>query len=146
MISTITELISKIKEVNNFTLTNDILNKYNGYDWNEYVKINESNYNREKVYEDDLFEILIITWNINQKASIHDHSENGCFLKILDGGELEEILYDNKCNELNTKILKTNEISYMDNNIGYHSIINNSPKIVVSIHIYSPPNHSTKFL
>lgn len=145
MISTIAELISKIKETNNFLITEDILNKYDGDDWNEYVKINESNYNREKVYEDDLFEILIITWNVSQKANIHDHSENGCFLKILDGGELDEILYDNKLNELEKKILKKNEISYMDNNIGYHSIINNSPKIVVSIHIYSPPNHSTKF-
>ena len=66
-------------------------------------------------------------------------------MKILDGGELEETLYDSKCDELEKKILKKDEISYMDNNIGYHCIINKSLEIVVSIHVYSPPNHSTKF-
>jgi cysteine dioxygenase len=145
MISTIIELINKIKQVNNFALVKDLLNKYDGDDWNQYVKINAQSYNREKVYEDDFFEILIITWDVNQKASIHDHAENGCFLKILDGGELEETLYDNELNKLDKKILKKDEISYMDNKIGYHCITNCSPQFVVSIHVYSPPNHLTKF-
>ena len=45
------------------------------------------------------------------------------------------------------RVLEKGNISYMDNKIGLHSVKNNSSsdEICVSIHIYSPPNHSTTF-
>ena len=140
----ITDLINKIKDVNDFSLSRDILEDYQGDDWMEYVKINDERYNKEKVYENDSFEILILTWGLNQKADKHNHAENGCYLKVLEG-ELEETLYDNELNEMETRELTKNQISYMNNNIGLHCIKNKSDEIAVSIHIYSPPNHSTKF-
>jgi cysteine dioxygenase len=140
----LTDLVNKIIDVNDFSLSRDILEEYQGDDWREYVKINDERYNKEKVYVNDSFEILILTWGVNQKASIHNHAENGCFLKMLDG-DLEETLYDHQLNEIETRHLSKNQISYMNNNIGLHCVKNKSDKIAVSIHIYSPPNHLTKF-
>ena len=144
MLLSITDIINKIKDVNDFSLSRGILEDYHGDDWKEFVKINDEKYNKEKVYVNDSFEILILTWGVNQKADIHNHAENGCFLKMLEG-DLEETLYDDKLNELETRQLTKNQISYMHNNIGLHCVKNKSDKIAVSIHIYSPPNHSTKF-
>jgi hypothetical protein len=35
--------------------------------------------------------------------------------------------------------------SFMSNDIGFHSIQNNYNNISISLHIYSPPNHKTKY-
>jgi len=57
----IIDLVNKIKDVNDFSLSRDILEDYQGDDWIEYVKINDERYNKEKVYVNDSFEILILT-------------------------------------------------------------------------------------
>jgi len=124
----------------------DFLKKYDIFDWEKYVKINKNNYNREKIYSCNLFDIYIITWDIGQKSLIHDHSDNGCLLKVLQG-KLSENVYNPKLNLIKTNICddKNNNISYMDNNIGLHNIENIGDEIVVTFHIYSPPNHQTKY-
>jgi predicted metal-dependent enzyme (double-stranded beta helix superfamily) len=121
------------------------IEKYNSEDWKKFISINEKSYDRIMVYKNENIEIYIITWNSNQNARIHDHSEKGCYLKILQGC-LEEKIYDNELNLLSTNIIKEGDISFMHNKIGFHSIHNNTNKISVSLHIYSPPNHKTKFI
>ena len=113
-------------------------------DYKKYVCVNEIKYNRERIYIDDQIEVFIITWNKNQETKVHDHSENGCFLKILEG-TLEENVFSNDLNNVKKRLLKKGNISYMCNKIGLHSVKNNSDEICVSIHIYSPPNHLTTF-
>lgn len=136
------ELNSGAKLINLYKL----LKKYSDNDWKKYIKINEKTYNREKIYDCDLFDIYIITWNIGQKSLIHNHAENGCILRVLQG-ELVETMYDYNLNFLETNIFDDleNNISYMDNTIGLHKIENNGVEIAVSLHIYSPPNHITKY-
>ena len=137
------ELIEYVKV--DFKNSIKYLEEYLENDYKKYIHVNEMKYNRERIYIDDEIEVLIITWGKNQESKIHDHSENGCFLKILEGS-LEENVFSNDLNSVKKRVLKKGNISYMDNKIGLHSVKNNSDdKVCVSIHIYSPPNHSTKF-
>ena len=137
------DLIEQIKNEKNFYLK-DILNKYNSFDWKEYVKLSNTNYNRIKIFENENFDVYVLTWNKLQKANIHDHSKNGCWLKVLEG-KLIETIYDCELNIINTKKINNGDISFMKNDIGYHSIENEN-EMSVTLHIYSPPNHSTKFI
>ena len=104
-----------------------------------FENFEKGKYNKIKLtnYSNDLFEIIIIFWN-DVESKIHDHSENGCLIYILDGILLEEI-YDNKLILTNTNIFNKFNIGYIDNNVGYHKII--SPNKSISMHIYSPPNY-----
>ena len=120
----------------------NILSFYRSTDWKEYVNINDETYNKGIVFRNDIFEIIIITWGRNQGADLHDHADNGCWLKILDGS-LEEKLYDNDLNIVNINTLKKGSMGFMNN--GYHSISNTNDGITVSLHIYNPPNHKTKY-
>lgn len=120
------------------------IEKYDSKDWKKFVCVNNKSYTRVLVYRNESIEIYIITWSCNQSAKIHDHSQNGCYLKMLQGS-LEEDIYDNKLNLLSTNIIKEGDISFMNNNIGFHSINNKSSGISVSLHVYSPPNHKTKY-
>ena len=76
--------------------------------------------------------MYIITWNKYQKNSIHDHSKNGC-------------IYNANLKLIMSKSINQNETKYIDNTIGYHKMINNTDKIIVSLHIYSPPNYKTNY-
>lgn len=92
-----------------------------------------------------MLEIYLLTWAPYSESKIHDHSKNGCYMKILEG-ELQEYQYD--CTNIKlmaTKSYKKNNITYINNSMYYHKIINNTDKPTYSLHIYSPPEHNTKF-
>jgi cysteine dioxygenase len=125
----------------------EILSLYDEDDYKKYIEIDKNKkYTKKLIYRNESFEIFIITWNIDVQSNIHDHSENGCFLKLLEGS-LTENRYGVKTKELfSSKCIEKNEITYIDNNIGLHDIINNNKNnISVSIHVYSPINHITKY-
>jgi len=111
------------------------------FDYKEFIKENPITYNKQLLYRSptNRFEIFIITWCPFQESPIHDHSENGCLLRVLEG-ELMEDLYDNNVKfQIKTKF-KKDDISYLDNEIGFHRIINLGRRSV-SLHIYSPCHH-----
>ena len=75
----------------------------------------------------------------NRLSKIHNHSENGCIFKVLDG-QLSEFIYSNKnINLLESNNLIRNSVSYIDDSIGFHKVGNDSKTPCSSIHIYSPP-------
>ena len=121
------------------------LRRYNSPDWNNFVnyqKINE--FQKNLVHRDLDFEIFLINWPIDYQSKIHNHSENGCLLKVLKGNLLENIYHPN-LELLDSKKRYTNQISYLDDSIGYHSVQNIDKTNSVSMHIYSPPYHSTQY-
>ena len=137
-----------IKSNKSIYYLNSIINKYNNNDWKSYTinskNSNEINYNKQLVDKNDDFDMYIITWYGNRESLIHDHSENGCIYKVLQGTIIEK-LYDNSLNFKDEKILSENMIGYIDNNMGYHKILNNTDDISITLHIYSPPNYKTTY-
>ena len=121
-----------------------VLEQYNEDDWKQYVLIKENQYNRIKLFENKHFEVLLLVWDTKQEAHIHDHAENGCWLKLLKG-KLKESIYSKSFDLLKMNEVNENNISFMTNDKGYHSIENINNDISVSLHIYSPPNHKTNF-
>jgi cysteine dioxygenase len=88
--------------------------------------------------------MFIITWNKDSKTMIHDHAENGCILKMLRGSLKETIYKDGDL--IKSNYLINSDTGCINNDIGYHSIENISDGISVSLHIYSPCNHNTKYI
>lgn len=122
-----------------------LLEQYDDLDWHNFVEINQNKYTKKLVFGNDLFDIHIISWNTNQKSNIHDHPDNGCLFKLLDG-QLTEYLYDTQLKLLQTKCLGKGDISYIQGKQGLHSITNSTlDNIAVSLHIYSPPNYKPLF-
>jgi cysteine dioxygenase len=125
------------------TLT-PILNSYQCKDWVNYEFYDIDKYKKNLVYRNEDFEIFVVCWSQKQGTVIHDHADNGCILKVLQG-ELIEYKYDPKSLKLKESYnLPTGSVSYIDNNCSYHKIINNSSINTVSLHIYSPPNYQGK--
>ena len=48
-------------------------------------------------------------------------------------------------NVINSHELIQNDVNFINNKLGYHSIENIDETIAVTLHIYSPPGHITKY-
>lgn len=123
-----------------------LLDLYIGSDWKKYIGFCKMGYKKNLVIRNDKIEVYVICWNKNQKSGIHDHSKNGCLLKILKGSLIEKIYSNENCvlSLKKSNALETNDISYQEGSIELHNIINNN-ECTVTLHIYSPPNHPIKF-
>jgi cysteine dioxygenase len=134
--------------LNNSDLIDQVNCNYNEYISNEQLiksgNESENTYQKILLTKSDKFDIYLFIWYPNCSTEIHDHAENGCFMKLLEG-KLQETIYDTIFyKKQSTNTLSKGEYKYISNKLGYHTIKNLS-SISVSIHIYSPPNHKTKY-
>ena len=164
MVNNLQDLLGMINDnrFEPFSTNIDIVDSYTGKDWKYYIdnipsswynNVGESIYIRKKLDFNifNWFEVFIIVWNKGSKTRIHDHAEKGCILKVLQG-ELKETIYkDSKTDDLNENIVNINFMkesytSFMHNELGLHSIENIYDDISISLHVYSPCNHKTKYI
>ena len=117
-----------------------ILKDYNHNDYSEYVNFDDKNYKRNLIFKNSNYEILLICWKPGQSSKIHDHPKNGCIFKMLEG-QLSEFIYNQDLQLTQSTNLNKNTVGYIDDEKGYHKIVNDLKKNAVSIHIYSPPNY-----
>jgi cysteine dioxygenase len=109
-----------------------------------FINYNATNYTRNLVHVDrkNDFSIYIMCWMPNQQSGIHDHPEHGCMMKVLKG-QVEEILYTDPSNIKDTKNISEGQCGYIQGQ-DLHNVINKEAPSV-TLHIYSPAFHDTKF-
>jgi hypothetical protein len=122
----------------------NILSKYNGDDWKEYINndvFEVDSKNRLKkvlIKENDKLMMKLIIWNENIESEIHNHEKKGN-ISILLEGKLYEELYLNNLNDNIKFILKKNinpnDISYIESDMILHKIISSEQKSY-TINIY----------
>lgn len=146
LINTLDELINKLKI--NFSNRYEIIKNYKGCDWKDYLhKINKNDNDKKQYYkiyinQNDIFELCLIFWFNDAVSPIHDHPDEGCLMKIIDGELIENTFKNiskNKSVFIETNILNKDSISNRVGNKILHQIINKSD-LTVSLHVYFPPN------
>ena len=121
------------------------LKQYKSNDWLNYLdKSKVNNFQKNLIQRDENFELFLINWPIEYQSNIHNHAENGCLMKVVQG-ELQENIYSKQLDLLETKFKTKGNVSYIDDSIGYHSIYNNNDFTSSSLHVYSPPLHKTHY-
>lgn len=131
-------LIEKLKQnldTNTNVLTvKYLLQSYDNKDWKKYIKVDDNEFNKIILYQNDVFELILICWGKGAETPIHYHPKNGCLLKVLEG-ELTETIYLEGNSRVN--ILTPSDIGYMHDDIGQHKITVSNDSF--SLHLYSPP-------
>jgi len=104
-------------------------------------------YTRNCIVANEKFELILLCWEAGQITPIHDHGGEECWVKIIQG-EFKEVIYQNdESNQLSvvrSGIAKANDITYMIDSIGFHSLENISSKRSMSLHLYAKPIPSCK--
>ena len=105
----------------------------------------ENTYAKQIVHRNEIYSMEVISWGSNSKSPIHNHTEYGCFMKVLDGS-LMEYLYNPELKFIKETRLEPHGVSYINNDIGVHSIENkNKLDMSYSLHIYFPGKYNTKY-
>lgn len=139
-------ITSKLREGDKLFNLKYLVEQYNGTDWMNWLSFCDEKYTRNKVYTNDDIDILVICWNNNQQSGIHDHPENGCLLRMLQGSIKEDVYVneENKYTYTKTNYLEYGKVSYKEGKRCIHNIVNGNQKSV-SLHIYSPSNYKTVY-
>ena len=125
-----------------------LLQSYIGCDWRQYVAFSDTQYRSTLLpftkFRDN-FDMYLICWKDGQSSKIHNHPQNGCILKVLDGC-LKETRYpaDLSSTKKIVSYYQPDNISYIDDTIGFHMV--GTSKDTISLHIYSPPHFESKIL
>lgn len=100
-------------------------------------------YVKTLLYSCKKYDIYLIEWGKHSSTDFHDHASQGCAMKVLKGNLLEQrvCFFRGKTNS----ILTANDVSYIDDKIGFHKIKALGSDTAISLHVYFPSNHQTTY-
>lgn len=123
---------------------NIILNNFNFYtiDFKPFESWSSKKYTRNGLYRNQDFELILLCWEKGQETTIHGHDGEDCWVYLLEG-EIEEVYYSidtqNYLREERSQKLLPKQISFMNDNIGFHKLKNSNNGTSISLHLYSKP-------
>ncbi len=148
-IESVDELVKALKKSNpkDYNVIAKSL-KIQAADLMEFAYWKEEGYARNCIERTSDFELLLLCWNPGDATPIHCHGEQRCWVYQVSG-RLQEVIYkENTQNELNpiaNQELKSGDIGYMEDAMGYHTLCNNSDSKSMSLHLYAKPIDSCTY-
>lgn len=106
-----------------------------------YAFWSEEAYTRNCVLRTDDFELLLLCWEQDQETPIHCHNGEECWV-YLANGKLQEKRYVEEKSELKLIAdvkMTQDRLSYMNDDLGYHSLHNINKGRSMSLHLYVGP-------
>ncbi len=103
-------------------------------------------YTRNCLARNEKFELILLCWEPGSKTPLHDHGGEKCWVYQLDG-LIEEVRYNQngkKLIESNRVTLKPGQLTFMNDQMGFHTIENNTAYRSMSLHIYACPIDACK--
>ena len=142
-LQTLTDLITALSEGERTTYNHIIHSaKFKPTDFDSYSLWLTDCYTRNCIIDTENFELILICWCEGHKTPIHDHGGEECWVKVIEG-EFKEVVYKKNENDeliaVKSSISKTNQVSYMKDFMGFHSLENISNKKSMSLHLYAKP-------
>ena len=109
----------------------------------ELAVFSEERYTRVCIARTDDYELLLLGWDAHQATPIHGHDQQACWVHFVEGEFTEELYSQNSKTKELVKI-KTQKVSegrttFMEDQMGYHSLINTSDSKALSLHLYVKP-------
>lgn len=121
---------------------------FDGIDLLPFQSWSAKKYTRNCLHRDADFELILLCWEEGQETSIHGHDGEDCWVYLLNGA-MEEVLYTMNdehelCHE-STHSIATNQLTFMNDKIGYHKLKNTNPGRSMSLHLYAKPIDHCRF-
>tara|TARA_B110001454_G_scaffold43755_1_gene42810 strand:+ start:51 stop:599 length:549 start_codon:yes stop_codon:yes gene_type:complete len=111
-------------------------------EFQKYATWSDTCYTRNCIEENTDFELILICWSKDQKTAIHDHGGEECWVYVIDGDYAENIYKKNDTGELKVVKnlqMKSGDVTYMVDFMGFHNLENQSNKKAMSLHLYASP-------
>lgn len=108
----------------------------------EFATWSNEGYTRNCILRTDDYELLLLCWDREAETPIHGHGGQDCWVYQIEGtvnevrlkpGDNGILKQTHSCN------LKPGEISYMNDGMGVHKIVNPAGQRAMTLHIYAKP-------
>lgn len=144
-LQTLNDLITALSEDERATFIRTIQTiNFTSKDFDKYASWSDDNYTRNCIFFNEKFELILLCWSKGQSTPIHDHGGEECWVKVIEG-EIKETIYKEEKNgnltAIRTSISKHNDVTYMKDFMGYHTLENVSNARTMSLHVYAKPIH-----
>ena len=119
----------------------------------DYCHFDPSFYTRNLIERNDDFELLTLCWSVGQVSPIHDHAGSDGWIRGMDG-ECEEVWYQleagagdvPKVTRGRAAKVTAGVVSYINDDMAWHTVGNASDAPAVSLHLYSPPIDACQYI
>lgn len=106
----------------------------------EYATWSDDSYTRNCIDRTDSYELILLCWEEGQETDIHDHDGEECWV-FLAQGKLHEKRFriGDEVSFENEFLMKKEGLSYMNDDLGCHSLHNIAKGRSISLHLYVGP-------
>ena len=113
-------------------------------EYEPYVFFSKKHYTRNCIVRNENYELILICWEKGQKTPVHCHNNQECWIYVVKGEFVEQryVKSNKPFQEIEAERkmqLKKGEISYMNDNMGFHSLLNTNDGSSMSLHLYINP-------
>ncbi len=108
----------------------------------EYASWCQDGYTRNCVHRTDGYELILLCWAKSCVTPIHDHGGQACWVYQIAGELTEKRFEKNAAGELietNRMTLQPQDLTFMEDRMGYHQLCNESNTRGYTLHLYASP-------
>tara|TARA_B100000941_G_scaffold283361_1_gene252804 strand:+ start:1685 stop:2218 length:534 start_codon:yes stop_codon:yes gene_type:complete len=140
-------LINEIKKLSKHDFPNDDVydllegSRLSQKDIQDYILFNPNKYTRHLIYKEDSFELLVMCWRPGQKAPVHGHEGEKCFMRVEEGSLqfTNYTLESTKPLRLTISDTIKGDPGFLDGPADLHSVENIFENNAVTFHLYAKP-------
>lgn len=105
-----------------------------------FASWSKESYQRICLASNDDCELILLCWDEGQKTPIHSHDGQKCWVYVAKG-EFEEYLYakGDKNKLLQKNLVEEGQVTFLTDEIGFHSLENKSSGLGMTLHLYANP-------
>tara|TARA_R110000751_G_scaffold245379_1_gene345388 strand:- start:769 stop:1299 length:531 start_codon:yes stop_codon:yes gene_type:complete len=142
-----TETIQKLLQLLSQSPTEDYNAILNAFDFGSlnfapFESWSNEKYTRNCLFKDANFELILLCWEQEQETAVHGHDGEDCWVYLLEG-EMEEVFFtiddDQNLREVGSKKVESNQLTFMNDKIGFHKLKNSNLGRSISLHLYAKP-------
>ena len=112
-------------------------------DFSPYQLWSSNHYTRNCIVRTESHELILLCWEEGQATPIHCHAGEECWVYLLQG-EMKEVRYEDGLQNnipiaVDEMVFEEGRFSYMNDEMGYHSLKNTHSGRSMSLHLYMNP-------
>ena len=116
--------------------------------FSKFTHWNSGFYTRNCISRTANYELILLCWEKGQKTPVHCHGGEECWVNIIQGTLKEtNFTFENKtllAGEVDH--LLPGEVSYMNDELGFHMLENDTAQRAMSLHLYMDPiSHCSRY-
>lgn len=145
-ISSLDQLVEELKQIKNEQEYKKVVKRLDIplEDYFPYSHFSQEKYTRNCIARTENFELILLCWEEGQETPIHCHNNQECWVYVVKG-EFDEQRYveaegNDEAIEVERELqLEKDGVSYMNDDMGFHSLANTANGRAMSLHLYMNP-------